>query len=263
MLKLLYCSNAYSTHDRRFLKTFVEGGWAVDWMPLSGLRLDDRDVPAGVRRVGECRAPRPPAGPEECRSLLGAARSVWKASAPDVVLAGPIHTGAWLMARAGARPLVAMSWGTDLLVDARSSKRLERAARYALRRSAGLLGDCRAVREAARPFAAFAEQQVLLIPWGLDQPMDWAARTERMALRRRLGWQDCTVMLSLRSWEPVYAIDTLVRAFARACPAHPGLRLMLLGDGSLAPRIHDLIRQEGIGSRVHAPGRVGQSELSP
>jgi glycosyltransferase involved in cell wall biosynthesis len=263
MLKLLYCSNAYSTHDYRFLKAFLAGGWSVDWFPLSVQRLDDRDVPTGVRRVGGGSGAWPPASPEACVPLLRMAREVVGISAPDLVVAGPIQSGAWVMARAGARPLVAMSWGSDLLVDARSSAQLERVTRYTLGQAAGLLGDCRAVREAARSFAPFDDNQVCLIPWGLEHPMKWAERTNRQTLRQRLGWMDCTILLSVRSWEPVYGIEVLVRAFARVSRTRPELKLLLLGDGSLATRIHGLIHEEGLESRIYAPGRVAQAELSP
>ncbi len=44
-------------------------------------------------------------------------------------------------------------------------------------------------------------------------------------------------MLSLRSWEPIYGVDVLAKAFSQAVIEEPALRLLLLGDGSQAPKI--------------------------
>ena len=262
MLKLLYCSNAYTTHDYRFLKAFVDAGWGIDWIRLSSQCFDCRDIPVGVNRVWDCKLKSAPFGPRECLSLLPIIRSAVNASAPDVVLAGTIHTGAWLMARAGARPLVAMSWGSDLLADARTSLGLEKMSRYTLQKSAGLLCDCRVVRQSALSFANFANNQVCLIPWGIDHPLELSTRAERNMLRQQLGWDGCTILLSVRSWESVYDIDTLVRAFSHASRKHAELRLLLLGDGSLAQDIRGLIRNEDLDHLVYMPGRIAQSSLS-
>jgi len=53
----------------------------------------------------------------------------------------------------------------------------------------------------------------------------------------------------------------LLKAFAALHRRRTSVRLMLLGDGSLAPDIHGLMNELGIGGVVHAPGRVPQEDL--
>ncbi len=80
-------------------------------------------------------------------------------------------------------------------------------------------------------------------------------------LRARLGWQDCFVVLSLRSWEKIYGVDVVVNAFARAAAEEPRLRLLLLGGGSLAGQIHALLNEHGLHAQVQLGGQVSQNDL--
>jgi glycosyltransferase involved in cell wall biosynthesis len=80
-------------------------------------------------------------------------------------------------------------------------------------------------------------------------------------VRSRLGWEEAFVVLSLRSWEPVYGIDVLLRGFALAAEQSPRLRLMMMGGGSLAPMVHQMIRQHDMADRVTLGGQVSQENL--
>jgi glycosyltransferase involved in cell wall biosynthesis len=56
-------------------------------------------------------------------------------------------------------------------------------------------------------------------------------------------------------------VDYLLRAFARLVPAHPELRLALVGDGPCRAQYQDIIRATGIGERVIMPGLVPHGEV--
>jgi glycosyltransferase involved in cell wall biosynthesis len=160
-----------------------------------------------------------------------------------------------------------MSWGSDLLVDARISRRMAWITRFTLARSDALVGDCQVVRHAAEGFGLPAGRCVLF-PWGVDlarfsppEPAGEGALADAALLRKRLGWQDAFVILSLRSWEPVYGVDVVVKGFARAVEQEPRLRLFLLGNGSLAGQVQALIEQHGLREMVSLVGQVSQAAL--
>ncbi|HVD60921.1 MAG TPA: hypothetical protein VNC11_08620, partial [Gemmatimonadaceae bacterium] len=103
-LKVFYISRGYTVHDRRFLTSFVERGWEVMHQPLIDEALEDRPPPASVIRLD------PTSAQDQVKRAIDDARA-------DVVIAGPIQTGAHLAVLAGAKPLVTVSWGSDILVD--------------------------------------------------------------------------------------------------------------------------------------------------
>ncbi len=76
--------------------------------------------------------------------------------------------------------------------------------------------------------------------WGVD--LEQFKPGDNPAYRERRGWEDKFVILSLRSWAPIYGVDNVVRAFARAVQVQPELRLMLLGNGPQAKLIHSIVR---------------------
>ncbi len=56
--------------------------------------------------------------------------------------------------------------------------------------------------------------------------------------------------------------DLLLKAFIPLADAHPGLDLILLGDGEMRPELEAMLHQAGLDSRVHLLGWVPHSEVS-
>lgn len=260
-LNLLYFSRGYTTHDRRYLQSFVDSGYRVSYLRLLGERLDNRPLPEGVCPIAWLGDARPLDTLVDYFVRYAALRRIVAELHPQVVLAGPIQTSAFLVALTAYSPLVTMSWGSDLLVDASRNAWMRHITRYTLHRSAGVLGDCQAVRDKIHTFAPLADNLIVTLPWGIDLER-FAPGSSALSLRQDLGWIDKPVLISTRTWEPIYAIDVLVRAFARVHERHPKARLLLLGDGSQAPMICHLISQLNLTDCIHAPGRISY-ELLP
>jgi glycosyltransferase involved in cell wall biosynthesis len=130
--------------------------------------------------------------------------------------------------------------------------------KFTLNHSTIFLGDCDAVRKKAIAFG-FPKQKIVQFPWGVDLHRFNPDRIQ--SLRERWGWQDNFVILSLRSWEPIYGVDTVVKAFCLAQKEQPNLRLLLLGNGSQAGIIRSLIESEGAAEKVFFGGQVSQKDL--
>ncbi len=258
-LNVLYISRGYSTHDRRFLGSFVKAGWKPTHLPILSERLDSRPLPEGVSQLdwGDERWPTEKSDLEKRAEHL---RRVIGELKPDVVIAGPVQQGALIAAMAGANPLVTVSWGTDVLVDADRDDASRAATSEALKASSLVFGDCRAVREAVKAHGGPRDSQIVTFPWGIDLDRYHPGPTS-LSVRHDLGWDDCEVFISTRTWEAVYAIDVLLKAFGALHRRRGSVRLALLGDGSLARDIHSLIDELGIASLVHTPGRVPQEQL--
>ena len=260
-LKVLYISQGYTTHDHRFLESFVAVGWSPVHLPLFPDRLDIRPLPAGARVAnwGDGNAGLNTTETLEVRRLRLA--QILEELQPDVVLAGPVQTGGFLAASAGARPLVVMSWGSDMLVDADASDHSRQVTRLTLNAASAVFADCRAVREAIHAHSDVPDARIVTFPWGIDLDRFTPESPHESRIRSDLGWDDKEVFISTRSWEPVYAIDTLVRAFETVLKKRPHARLFLLGDGSLEGDIKALIARARLGEFIHTPGRVSQDQL--
>lgn len=258
-MRVLYFTRDYTPHDHRFLSALAETHHTIYSLRLErrGRQLEDRPLPPQVEQV-RWRGGQVPARLMDAPSLLGDLKRVIRQVQPDVVHAGPIQSAAFLAALSGFHPLVSMSWGSDLLMDADRDWKMRAATRYTLRRSTVLIGDCDAVRYKAGEFG-FPAERVVLFPWGVD--LQRFSPGEPGELRRRLGWEDAFVVLSLRTWEPLYGVDVVVKAFCQAAAREPRLRLLLLGGGSQAGQLRQIVSQHGMQERVHFGGQISGDDL--
>ena len=257
-MRVIFFTRDFSPHDHRFLSALAKTEHEVFLLRLERLDtgVDDRSLP-DVEQIlwrGGSRRARWSDYPTLCMDM----KRVIQRFQPDLIHAGPIQRCALLTAMAGFHPLVSMSWGSDLLLDADRTSLSRQATRYTLNRSDVLVGDCQAVADKAVAYG-FDPRRIVLFPWGVD--LAHFSPQPSSNLRARLGWEDAFVVLSLRSWESLYGVDTVVRAFVRAARQHPELRLLLLGSGSQAATLRSILMEAGMLERVHFGGQVSLADL--
>jgi L-malate glycosyltransferase len=257
-VRVLYLTRGYTAHDHRFLAKLAQSGNEIGYVrlePKAGAD-DPHPLPNGITPLCLEEPPRPVTWWDYLR-LRRRLRTLLDEFAPDVVHAGPVQRGGLLAAWAGFTPLVTMSWGSDILLDARGGPgRL--AARFTLARTSAFVCDCQAVRAAGIALGAPADR-VVVFPWGVD--LQRFSPGDGSALRRRLGWQGAFVLLSTRAWERLYGLETLVEGFLAAARRDEALRLLILSGGSLEPRVRARVAEAGMEDRVHFAGTVALEDL--
>jgi len=207
---------------------------------------------AGIRVLAAPRAPR--------RTPAGAAahirwiRSLGRELRPDVVHAHWMCGYAALAAVAGAEPLVAMAWGSDVL---RAGRLRTFASRIALRRSRIAMADSQALLDRLVELGARRDATVL-VNWGVDLDAFAPVNGARPALRERLGLAPGPVILSPRSLTPVYNPGTILAAFALVAEAVPEAQLVLKHMGSGPPPLASLAPT----GRIHLVGHVPYERMA-
>ena len=256
-MRVLYFSQDYTPHDYRFLSALSKTEHEIFYIPLERVKsTESRALPGSVHVIpnwGQAE----PMGVFDIPSLRRKLREVLDDIHPDVVHAGPVQKSAFLTALTGYRPLVTMSWGSDLLMDAqRGWGRF--AARFTLSRSGILVCDCKAVRDVAVELGMPADR-VVIFPWGVD--LNHFTPGTSADMRKDLGWQETFVLISTRAWEPLYGVDVLINGFIEAAQYDVNLRLLLLGKGSLESEIRNALENAGMLDRVHFAGHVEYDDL--
>ncbi len=260
-MRILYFSRAYTTHDRRFLEA-IAASHDVWYLRLENDRVsyESRAAPAGVHVMDALAGGEAFGSPEQYVRLVPRFEAALAEARPDVVHAGPVQSCAWIAALAGARPLLAMSWGSDLLIDADRDSLWNWMTRFTLGHCDMLVTDCGEVSDAAQRIAGIAAQDIVQFPWGVDTNT-FRPGIDRLGIRSQLGWQDCVVAVCTRSWEPIYGVLPLLEAFSAAHAQDSRLRLLLVGDGSLRPEVERAIAERGLGDVVWLPGAVPNDRL--
>ncbi|HSY65873.1 MAG TPA: glycosyltransferase family 4 protein [Terriglobales bacterium] len=259
-MRILYFSDNVSDHNRRFLHELAASGHEVYFLNVTQQMLEEKWLPAGVQKLKVKRSIHRNADPSQFTELLYELQSLLKQLRPDVVHAGPVQTCGYVAALSGFHPLVVMSWGSDILVDAERDAEWRDATRVALSAADGFFCDCEAVRTAARRYASISSERIVQFPWGMKRG---SFRPQGPAVaRKKLGFGPETfVFISTRSWEPLYDTETLLRAFEHAYQQNRRLRLLLLGGGSMASSIRNFIAEHELDRVVIAPGMIGRKDM--
>jgi glycosyltransferase involved in cell wall biosynthesis len=257
-MRIIYLSKNYTPHDYRFLSSLSQTEHEVFFLQLetNKRQTEDRSLPENVRQVLWAGG----RGEFHWRDLPRLAldlRRVIKEIKPDLIHAGPIQTCAFLAVLSGFRPVLTMSWGYDLVQDADRNRWMRWVTRYTLKRSAFFTSDAKVSRDKAVAYGMDPEKTVIF-PWGIDLKHFRPKPVNRQI--RKSANRQITLFCS-RTWEAIYGVDVLAKAFVKVAAAHPKVNLILLGGGSQGPRLRQILMNAGMLERVHFGGQIGQTDL--
>jgi glycosyltransferase involved in cell wall biosynthesis len=253
MARLLMLGTVNHPHVEHLALAMAERGFDIhvggDVIP----QLPDSALPAaGIKLHMAPTRPR--------RTLPGTTAHVWWLRGllhrlrPDLVHGHWLPGFAFFAAVAGAKPLVAMAWGSDVF----RARRVQTAAsRVTLRRASLTMADSEALLEAVVALGA-DPAECMLVNWGVDlAAFRPASADEKRALRAELGLGGGSVVLSPRSLMPVYNPATILDAWARLAAERDDVQLIVK---------HMSIQRDALGAvpyadRVHVVGHVDYERM--
>lgn len=254
-MRVLYLTRGQSPHDLRFTQALAQTPHQVFVACLE--TPAGSPWPAGITEVKKVE---PVTGNfwETFSPRAKQVRRIIEAVKPDLVHAGPIQEIAFWVVVAKFRPLVSMSWGSDLMKKAESSLWNRWVTRYTLGYTDVLVGDCDCVGQKAASFG-FPLEHYRKFPWGVD--LEHFTPGVSDDLRNSLGWHDQFVLLSNRSLETLYGVDVIVNAFIKARQTNPDLRLLLYGRGTQEEKLRQMLETSGNAPYVHFGGFADYDRL--
>lgn len=246
-MKLCFIASE-SIHAVKWIRFFAERGHEILWLAT----CDPQDAPEipGVRMhcLGHLRMS------ERWTFLRKAmeARSVLRRWKPELVHAHYAGINGLIGALAGVRPFIVTAWGSDVLMSRGLTRQL---VKLILRRADLLTCDAEHMRRAMIALGADG-QKIHKIMFGIDSGLFTPPAPEIP-----LGPKGDPVVVSMRSFEPVYDIPTLIRAVPLTLKAVPNARFKLVGAGYLEPELRALVKVLGVEDRVSFLGRRPNNTL--
>ena len=203
---VLYASKSCTTHDIRFLKCLAEKFRQVYFLRFDGKQYqsEDKRIPTGVDQV-DWLGTHVPLSNSNFLDFIQDLQRLEHSLNVDVVVAGPIPTIGFICTQVLSTPTILMSWASDLLFDIHQSVEELSRAKNAIQVSAGIIVDSHTISSIAVDLGGDSAN-ILVCPWGIElgnfQP--GLPRVPDGIFR----------LLSLRSLEAIYDLDTLIRSIS-------------------------------------------------
>ena len=248
---ILYVTESYTSHDRRFLEAIGKQAEKIWFAYTDQSQLLDATIFSGTVSLWPG---------------IGKPIRTWQKLIEHydihTVHAGPLDTVLPMIAGHIDCPLVGMSWGSDVLVNASENFSVREQLIRTLSNVDALIVDCRAVINRLTHWVPDLNIPYIQFPWGVDlDRFGTLPKVHSLALRERLGWIDKTVIISTRSWSSLYGIPALIQAFSLLSKQLPDARLVLIGDGDLRENVFSQIKQLKLEDKIHCPGHLEEEEL--
>ncbi len=269
MMKICYVGNPQSVHLRRWMNYFIEQGHEVHVITpqpaeVRGAYVHETpisafyDIPTcflyKIRGIGWV------LNRLRQRLLVNRMKRLIQKIGPDILEAHYLTFYGCYASRLGFYPFVITIWGSDILID------LEKYGekRAGLMRKALIKADlilCFGEKPRQKLMELGIEpEKVKAAPLGVDaQKFHPQQRDEELIVK--LGLTGSLTVFSMRNFEPVYNVETLIRAIPSVLSQVPDTRFVIAGDGSQRKYLEDLAESLGIWEKVSFVGRVPHAKL--
>ena len=250
-----YFANANSIHTQRWVNYFAKRSWKVDlitWRPVAKSKLHPK--------VRLHRLFFPPHYIGRYMALIEVTRLTRKIR-PSIIHAHYVNVFgvlAGLYARlTGFKPIVLSAWGPLRL---RTSKGLQRALiKYAFKKADIILVHSKVVRQTVIALGA-SPKKVCTFSWGIDLDK-FNPQRDSTKIKKELKLSNCPVVISIRSFEPVYNIECLINAIPLVLKQIPDAKFIIAGAGSLEHKLKQLTKNLGVFNSVRFTGHVPHEKI--
>lgn len=248
-MKICYLAPANSIHSQRWISFFGDAGHEVQWISLHASAFDKHP---GVR-YHECDLSKSRSVLKLVHSALKVRRYI-KEFGPEIihVQSAGIY-GLFGLVCSRKIPMVLTAWGSDIVFGGQQfSKRF--LVRKVLRRADLITTDAVHMIEAMKKLGA-SSGKMHIIQFGVDTKR-FRPQPKSQELRSQLGIADRPTIISMRNFERVYDIETLIRAVPLVLGEEPKAEFLLLGRGPLKEALEILVKELGVAANVHFLGHL-------
>lgn len=251
-MRIVFVADGNSIHSYRWVSYFASSRWEVHWIsrvpmtfpPIEGVEFyetpDLRPWALGVANAA--------------RQVCGIVRRVQ----PHVLHAHYVGANGLVAAATGFHPFVATAWGSDVLMAGRA--RTKRAfVKNTLRRADLVTCDAEHMAQAMVELGV-DRSKIHIVYFGMDTDRFCPERRDP-ALRRALGIDGAPAIISLRQLEPLYDVESLVRATPAIIRRIPTAKVLVVGGGSQDQMLKDLAVSLHVADSVRFIGKIANTEL--
>jgi len=249
-LRICYLAGGRSVHVQKWVKYFADKSYDVHLAtfnepePIEGVKIRK------LRYFSKVAYP---------FRILAVRKAVKEISA-DILHAHYVsHYGVY-GALSGFKPFVVTVWGSDVFIDPKKSMAKKYFVKYALKKADLITTDSLSSIKAILGFGV-DEEKVKLIVHGVDLRVFYPIENNEEFKKELRIPQNYQVVISTRNLEPVYDVDTLIKAIPYVIDECPNTFFLIVGDGILRRQLEELACKLGVAKNVRFVGSVSNREM--
>ncbi|KKU14536.1 hypothetical protein A3A20_00330 [Candidatus Wolfebacteria bacterium RIFCSPLOWO2_01_FULL_45_19] len=239
-MKICFLAGADSVHSYKWVKFFAEKGHEIHWISFTP------NTQGEIPGVHFYKIDKPfPLG-------FFALNKIVRSIKPNIFHAHYAGKNGLLAALANFHPFILTAWGSDVLL-AGKSKLKKPFVKYALKKADLITCDAEHMKKAIIELGVEPEK-IKIIYFGIDTKKFQPAKSYKLKAKSY-------EVISLRSLEPVYDVETLVRAAPLVLRQIPEANFIIAGRGSEEEKLKKLASELGVLRNMEFIGFVKQNDL--
>jgi glycosyltransferase involved in cell wall biosynthesis len=251
-MKLCFLASANSIHSFRWIKYFADKGHEIHWISLQKNEFGDlKNVKFYLLKQY----------PTKFLDIIFNAipiQKLIKEIKPDILHAHYAGVNGILGALSRFHPFVLTAWGSDILIAGKNflTKPLIKSV---LKKTDLITCDAEHMKEAMIKLGA-KPKKIKIIYFGVDTEK-FSPGSKDKELIKKLGIENCPVVISLRNLEPIYDVETLIRAIPLVLKEIPSVKFIIAGKGSEEEKLRNLAKELKVSESVRFVGFIPNDEL--
>lgn len=246
-MKICFFAASNSIHSHKWINFFSNLGHKIIWISL---------VPATIKVSDNI---------EYYEFTSGIFSSIFKVRKlitklnPDIVHIHYLGYYGLLGLFSGSNKIISTPWGSDVIEGKKSFFKKQILYRI-LRKSKLIICDAYHMRDELMKLNVPSEK-INIINFGVDTKK-FVKQERNFKILNKFNISNELTIISLRNFEPVYDIKTLILAAKIILQRIPNVHFLLVGRGTLEKELKELVRRLGINSSIHFTGFIDK-ELLP
>jgi len=248
-MKICHLGNASVTHTWRWVDCMQRKGYESYLISLTPPRKEFKNPNVKIIVL-----PKPNLkNPLNLISTALKIRKLVKKIKPNLINAHYI-TQYGLFAALTGKPFICSIWGSDILVTPKKSKIIKAMTKYVLKKADYITCDADHLIKAISDLG-INRDKIKLIYYGVD-PNKF--KLYQIAKKRKTY----PVVISIRNLEPIYNLETVIRAAQLVIRKIPNVKFVIGGDGSQRSYLENLSRELNCSQNIQFVGRI-RNDLLP
>lgn len=270
-LKIVFFADAVAEHTVRWVKFFANAGHEVhviSWNDFSkgsgSYRKDDIKntfYPAKLHILGDKRPQTKVAYFLWLLSLVFAIRRLVKKIQPDLIHSHSVGAHAWITLFLPRIKSVMTPWGTDVLIDMKTSRINRLISIKALKKSTIITVDAEHMKQELVDFG-IDPSKIAVIYFGTDTEYYSRSKNDRLHIRSKYNFKDDDiVVISTRTLNPIHDVFLTLKSIPIVLERNNNVKFIIASDGIERHKMEDYVSKHSLSPYVVFPGYMTMAEM--